>query len=324
MNWNVFYNIYEKGLYSDIELTINEKLYKLHKFFISKSNFFKTLIDNIGKMSTNEEIKIEDVTGDAIPQKYIDDVLKWMYSDDELIVENLIDKENSFGEVLQYYYVIDFLQIGDSKEKIIKILDDKLTQQKPMQTFVEIRKSSEKKNTFFCGYSGNLSLDFDDRKILEYIYDNLIKTSRFFDLIKNKNLGRDLYSSHIYDTYMKFLYERKKERFTSLLCMTNIEKIDVINCMFVIHQFIIKECLPHLYYIPKSDSKLSLQQVKMLLDVVDIKNRAELIKLLEVDNWHSNGTLLWENIQEISELCAKYDMTEEYKNKLKALVFFYL
>ena len=204
MDSGVFYNVYEKGLYSDIEITINGKLYKLHKFFISKSNFFKTLIDNIGKMLTDEEIKIEDVSGNEIPQKYIDNVLKWMYKYNESYVGYLIGLDDDIEDMLQYYYVIDFLQIDDSKEQIIKILDCRLAQQRSKNTFVQITRS-QKKNTFLCGCSGNLSSEKNSREILTYIYENLImlvNTNRFSDLIWDKKLGRDLYNQHIYDVFM--------------------------------------------------------------------------------------------------------------------------
>ena len=328
MNGNVFFNIYEKGLYSDIELTINGKLYKLHKFFISKSKFFKALIDNIGKMSTNEEINILDITGKMIRSKYIDDVLRWIYANGELVVKILIDPKSNFEVVLQYYYIIDFLQIGDVKKEIIKILDNKLVQCNPRDTFVPIRKVT---NTYYTYYCNSKTYNVSENKaseILGYIYGNLMKMKRFFSIIKNKKPGRNISDAAIYDQYINYICEEKINEFIYVKFRNNSsiieENNEVVTCMYYAHKFIIQECLPHMYYIPQSDSKLNLEQVKMSLDIVDIKNRAKLIELLDIDDWHCNGALLWENIREVSGLCSEYDLMEEYKNKLKAFMYVYL
>lgn len=329
MNDNLTSCLFEQGLYSDIQLTINKKLYRLHKLLIGKSLFFKTLIDNIGIMSINEEIEIKELSGKLVCSKYIDDVLRWIYTNKNLIIIDLINEKSNFEVVLQYYYVIDFLQIGNTKKEIINIINDRLILCNPSKhNFISISKVPNSIYTYYCNSKKYNVSDGTSNDILGFIYDNLIKISDFFDILKNKRPGRNICNNGIYDQYMSHLYKKNKKDFINVT-LTHYSDYteknnDVVNCMYVTHQFIIHECLPLLNYIPPSCCKLTLVQVSMLLDIVDDNNKAKLIELLSMDDWYIEGNTIWENINEASNLCMTHNLKKEFDNKLKAFVYVFL
>lgn len=127
MNDRLLNQLFYLGKYSDLELTINEKLYKLHKEFLNESQFFKTLIENIGNMSTKEDINISDINGDILAVRYVDDIVIWLYTEKNDFMDKLNNENNmliSLREAIKYYYVADFLQIDRAKNMISYKIND--------------------------------------------------------------------------------------------------------------------------------------------------------------------------------------------------------
>jgi len=120
--------MYEKESDSNIQLVINNEQYNIHRNFISKSAFFETLI-NSNKMSAHEKIEIKDIRGKLVCSKYVADVLNWICVSKDLAIEqlaNIMDIKNNRKILLQYYYVVDFLQINGARNKIADMLEETL------------------------------------------------------------------------------------------------------------------------------------------------------------------------------------------------------
>ena len=125
----LFNRLYIDSWYSDFTIDVNGKIYKLHKMFIQdKSEFFKCLITNEEKMDTKKPIIINGVGGEKVSDSKIFNTFSWFYDDDlKNLLFGLDDKDisisTSLHDLLEYYYISDFLQINIIKNRCIQLMD---------------------------------------------------------------------------------------------------------------------------------------------------------------------------------------------------------
>lgn len=146
-----FYFSLTNGKKYDISFKINRKIFYLHTSVITKSLFFKTLLDNEQYMGIkDDEIIINDIYNNVlIDSSCIYEVLNYLYNDDINMMAQLsrfITGETIYDliNLLQYYTISDFFQIDDLKEILHKELVKILLRMRPHvpKEIVEVKTQS--------------------------------------------------------------------------------------------------------------------------------------------------------------------------------------
>jgi len=178
----LLYNLCELGFYTDLSLTINCKPYNLHKHLVTKSMFFKTLVDNMDNMSTTEEIEILDVDGELIKVGYLDKVIRWLYDEDD----NIVTPVNDIKELLRYYFLADFLQIDELKKIIVGKINDILD--KPIDSSCHKIEKGDTDNIYlYRGQKYDIQLDTKYVAIMKIIYDAIIQIKNVANCLKKND-----------------------------------------------------------------------------------------------------------------------------------------
>lgn len=356
MESNLIKELCEEGKYSDLELMINGKLYKLHKLLITKSIFFKTLIDNIGKMSTIEEINILNFSGKIIDTKYVDNIIKSLYYDNtnflEYIIKNTIEDKtiSCFKEVVDYYCISDFLQIDEIKNRMVNIIntDFKFKNNETYKikcvrsnifSIVDYNKNKNKNKEY------NVEKREEEYKyIMEKLYDKIVtidhrcleKMNNKFDSYyyesdysdedsdedsddEDKKIKKhEFICRSIYANYKNYIINKDREKFIAAPKF-KFEKILISNIMYNVYNEFLIEKEKYIHYAPSLDATLELVEIEKLFDMVNTESRSILIQLLNTNNWiTSEGTILWDEIIKTSHFCTKFGMKEEFANKMRS------
>jgi len=326
-------NIYEKGLYSDISLKINGKTYNLHKSLVDRSIFFKTLINNIGIMSTDEEIEIVSISGNLIEPKLVDDVLKWLYTSEKLDVHELMDEilaeKTSLCVMLKYYSIIDYLQISGAIDDVIKMINTKLRRCNQKYVFPSIVKEDGGLVYKYGTEEYDMYSEIQFRRILGIIYGDFQKIEKYHQIIKNKKIGEHVCDAYIYDKLINCIYEKDKNIIIEMCIKyyrdSGNTRDYILRNILTLRQYIVNEYSRHLYYVPQSShGKICLSSAKLLLDIASGDNKTKIIELLDIDDWYKDGKIILENVNVVRDICKEYDMEDIFNKKFKAFAFIYL
>lgn len=322
--------LYEFGLYSDIELVINNKLYKLHKHFITDSMFFKTLIDNINVMSTSEEIYITDTNGIMMDTHYVDNIVKWMYDENIEFLENLNNFRLSTAliELTKYYCVVDFLQIDILKKYIKKKINELFNEIKFEEFPFSIIGAIKKDYYFWHTKQRQCILDgcFNYADIMNYIYHILVHKNCIHILRSYIPENNEQRKMNICNRYIQFIIKNKITVFTSNPCRDLKEKNEsyddykrfIVSCMFDVYR---KTVDAYINGVAQSGVSLQIYDIKLMLDmdVVDDIRKFDLIRLLDNNDWiNEDNMIMWEKLIDIYKICIEYHIEKLFLNKVQA------
>lgn len=350
---------FKQNLYSDMEIIINDKKYKLHTLLLkSKSEFFKCLLNN-PQMNITDPIIITGLNNKVIKSDIIDEVIKYMYLDDInkiLYLNNEIDYDYNFKYLLDYYFVSDYLQINDIKNVCI----DKMNKYFIMiynYKKVLIDLSNEVIKCYDCDDSyfnrnnryifniNNNRLDIENRyhynknisSILDFITKHFIKFNNYLKLINIK-----LYDIIKFRYIAYFKYENKSvigyfsEHFKNFI----LNDLDTKYLNYFINedkyaegQNLIKEIIiffenfkEYIIKTPIHFTKpviLNFHDINILLKKNDTIQNTVLIKLLDCNELIVDNTIINEKTQELEKICNNYSLKKEYISKMKYLLDFY-
>lgn len=101
------YELYRKQLYTDYDLIINGKLYKLHSYVFSSSEFLQQKYQNRDKFDKDINIVIEDINNKMIKEYIIDAAIHYLYNKHIYGLDVMDTEEN----IEQLYTVSKFLLI---------------------------------------------------------------------------------------------------------------------------------------------------------------------------------------------------------------------
>lgn len=332
MKSDLFKTLYVEGLYSDISLTINNKLYNLHKYIISKSKFFQVLIANENNFNTKDNIIINGVNNLPIPIKFIDDVIEWLYHSDMTLLDQFnktIDIYYDFNAMLQYYYVSDFLQIDEIRCAALSIIEKYLDSyksnimipniiEKITSTLLYIINGKEYDTYYESYYSKVMEIFFDIFKK----YESCIKYINYLDLSESKK--------EIYIKYMDYIYVNDKKKFIASHKKTdyysNPDNRETVLLMYVVYKKIVNLinlcCIDYLPII----TSISMLEFNNLLNVINNEYIDTLIQILDVSDWSFDQNCQHhEYIHYLENICIKYDKIKCLHKKMRAYMnFIYL
>jgi len=338
---------------SDISFKINGTIYDLHRNVITKSIFFKTLLDNEQFMGIkDDEIIIKDIYGVPINSDYVSETLNWMYFRNITkmslftmltgcaVTENLI-------ELLQYYTLSDFFQIDGLKEICKKEMSKMMPKIYPLLP----KKISNKNNCYAhdgwnyyiscCNLGEWTSCEKDFKKILEIIYGGLAFFKKY----------TAVYFDQCIENNAKFVWSPAMKRHNINIDMNDIDKyiLDSIrkNNGPIVHYDIIKKKLllddtnycvdgnvyiwnifqiyeqmygsfHHNMYWIMNDGKncLPIELVEVLMDI--FPDNKYPVMLLDTSDWRNEKTLNWNNISLLENLCTHRNKLGFFKDKLGA------
>lgn len=354
---------------NDIGFTINDKLYVLNKSNVSKSVFFKTLIENIGIMETNDDIHIYDTYGEKIGSKYIDDTMKWLDATniekwrdvsnifDKLYVDNNSYKKillcenndtqsknnNLIKQIVNYYYVADFLQIDKlkilMKNKINRILKE-CTEEKfyVVEEWNEHNNTYEFKSTngtsveyvlpFDCYYEDILHEKYDGDASYFESYHNMMhimcnKLYLLMDHMTNTDRIKEMLQQYSCEDKNPHIYDYHADKYLSNNDHLKVEEcFDNLRKMYYIYETVSVINLKYLTNMIYPQCALDNKLVEELLtfDIIEETNKINLIKMLDTSDWiyrddNNDVAVQWKNIAEANGLFEKkYSM--EYANKV--------
>ena len=305
----LFKTLYDTGLYSDFELTINSKKYKLHKHFASASKFIKTLIDYIGVMSTDDDITIYYYDGKLIDTQYVDEIIKWFYHQNMDLVELLSNpkKIDNIKCILKYYCVADFLQIDEIKEKLCGIINNVLGSYTDSKSFSNISYlETDKFVVARAGYCDSTIVTIDTRRrtdretFARRIYDDLLKVKDYIPRINIKTFMDKKYGKYV--SNLNYIYS----------CIFGDPSTDIIDTICTVHYYmdegrsefveflainrspenirvavaLHKYFTNHSQQLPSINNKLSLDDVNKFVDIVRKNNYNGLIDLLDIHEYY--------------------------------------
>lgn len=355
MNSDLIRDLCNLGIYSDLELTINNKLYKLHKFLIYKSIFFKTLINNINNMSIEEKIEILDVNGELIESIYVDNIIKWLYHGNADFMGNIelqynekfdeqsseqsngqsdeqFDKKETYynlKETLKYYYVADFLQIDEMKNIIVANINDGLDAMDYSQWYDCGIIKNHYGNYEYNGdtYSARESNHY--KYIMEVIYDKLKKVKHLYtnendfgDLFTNEN-GFGNNDQTIYNEYMRYVYEGDKKRFSECYMMKCDYMEEIVGAMYKICNKLYVET--YLSNNPSPKITLEMEDIESVIDIVHDYNKPKLVQLLKMENFiDKDGVIDWNMIKVIDDFCIKHKIRKAFTRKVQAFMYLFV
>ncbi len=322
--------LYELGLYSDIELVINNKLYKLHKYFITDSMFFKTLIDNINVMSTSEEIYITDTNGIMMDIHYVDNIIKWMYDEKIEFLENLNNLRSSTTliELTKYYCVVDFLQIDILKEYIKKNINEQIDENNFEEFPYSITKNAHTEDYLWHNKQRQCILDgcFNYADIMNCIYHILVHKNCIHILKSYIPENNEQRKMNICNRYIQFIIKNKITVFTSNPCRDLKEKnesyddykIFIVSCMYDVYRKTVDACING---VAQSNMSLQIYDIKLMLDmdVVDDIQKFNLVRLLDNNDWiNEDNMIMWEKLIDINKVCIEHNIEKLFLNKVQA------
>ncbi len=332
MKSDLFKTLYVEGMYSDINLTINNKLYNLHKYIISKSKFFQVLIANEKNFNTKDNIIINGVNNLPIPIKFIDDVIEWLYHFDIKLLDHFnkaIDIYFDFNAMLQYYYVSDFLQIDEIKCTALSIIEKYLDSyksnimipniiEKITSTLSYIINDKEYDTHYESYYSNVMEIFFDIFKK----YESCIKYINYLDLSES--------NKEIYIKYMDYIYVNDKKKFIAshkqTLYYSNLDNRKTVLLMYYVYKKIVNLinlcCIDYLPII----TSISISEFNNLLNVINNEYIDTLIQILDVSDWSfdQNGQH-HEYFHYLENICIKHDKIKCLHKKMIAYMnFIYL
>lgn len=334
--------MYEEGLYSDINLTINGREYKLHKSLINRSLFFKTLIENIGIMSTSEEIEIKGMLDNLIDSQFIDKVLKWLYTNNNLDVSELIKSSNGsidLDNLIQIYDVLNFLQIDETMNDMTKIINREIEKDNRSHLLLDsmtekcvFNSKKDMMRNFYVygiGRTDDECTKYDYCKMFERIHNDFKKIREFHDIIRIKKLGENICDMDMCEKFINCLYEEGTSLLIGEACAEYAPKRDkrcyILDNVLAYREYIIRDCMPNLCLIPQCGTKINdLMSAKILLDIVNDNNKAKVIELLDISNWYVDGKINLEVIEEVRNVCKEHNLEEMFNKKFKAFAFVYL
>ena len=307
--------------YSDIEIELKNKTYKLHKFIISQSNFFKNLLnEEISKIVLDVKIEIE----------IFDLIIKFMYTGeiktkDPIHLVKLIEGSSIFDleEISKFCYSIIYQKI--SIENVLPILivsnDLKIKSVKDICFNFFLKNKTEFMKKIKVELSNELlfellqvstfmdvpekfdlsNIDFLGRNLCSHIL-KLIENPIYFDLRIETQNG-------IFRTHKLFLSKISKYFDQILTENPGIEKIHLEDEI----QF---ETLKYLIeFLYKQDIDILPLTLKELVSIIKMSDILEIPQLLNCSTKNLQSFLSTENALEIMQCCVDYKVEQELEER---------
>lgn len=313
--------LYKKKLYSDIKLIINDKEYNLHtKFLTLKSEFFKCLLNN-PQMNITDPITITGCNNKKVSNIYINNIIEWFYHYNDNFIDSLCDKLNinskiEFKQLLEYYYICNYLQI----DELIELCNYKIN-----KYFKNIFNVKIKIENLLLDSNGNyykfkikekyINIEYRDnflfliKPILKFLIDFKInlKIIKFY-----KNTYDELFINIMENLikYDEILFDNFNDNDRRVFMMNMKRFLDDLNTInidsfyFSIYTKLYNIGFYDLNILLKKDDKICNSCLVRLID----------FKELIIDN-----TIVNDNTRELEKICIEYDIYDEYILKMKYL-----
>lgn len=167
MSWYLFNN---PETYPDFSITCQGKKWLLHRGFLTKIPYFKTLFQHD---ETCRDVEIKDY-----PSHLVDNILRWVYS---LTTSNLTWQEN-----IELYQLVDKWHLEDYKKKIIATLVEPSHNQEQILGVWQFVKSLDHEE-IMIKFLANLWLDHtlipNNRKLCQDVISYVVQHRDGVDLL---------------------------------------------------------------------------------------------------------------------------------------------
>ena len=323
--------IYKNLIYHDIQIIINNQVFKLHKPIISqKSIFFKCLIENENNMDITTPIEIYGASEKLISSDKIDDILGWLYSDQMSnipIIGNKLRCINislNFNDLLDYYYISDYLQIEILKNRCIEVINlylelchkhyiGKKTPREDYMVFNDSIITSNGNNDYI---ERRIDLLFNKNKHITITYHKIIL--EFFEILTDKELSDDF----------KLIFKEYFETEDIKKLIKSINNLSKINHDGSLNKYISslnynKNIFDVINYYPPHFRDLLFSDMLNIFDIVKKEYKYVLIKMLHVNNFlDDKKSLLNDKTKEIEVFSEKNSFLKEFEETMSLLYKF--
>jgi len=304
MSNNILNFLLNKGIYSDVQLKINGKVYKLHKIIlVESSDFFKSMFLNENQMDISHEIIIVDKNSVVMPSKIVDEIIKWCYH------RNL--NEIQLNDLIDYYYLYccaDFLLINTIKDYCCKMINKKITNHS-----IELKtiKFTSEENEIIL--SGGILID-------KIIYKKIfLEHKMLFEYFKKHN---HLFKEAGINTFIFNSFINSKETYEEMVDELVAFGPNAI-CLDYINKAIKVLKKRHIMQITLPD--LKIYEAMQLEPLVDQNNYDKLIEMIKLDDLYENNNLINDHTKLLEQFCKKNNLTNLFKEKIRqALIIDYL